>query len=58
MTYSGSAREKDSDNDLLSDKMELQYGTNPNKADTDGDGHKDGAEVLDGYNPKGSGNLK
>ncbi|MDO9399706.1 MAG: hypothetical protein Q7T79_03435, partial [bacterium] len=29
ITYSGSAREKDSDNDLLSDKMELQYGTNP-----------------------------
>jgi hypothetical protein len=51
ITYSGSAREKDSDNDLLSDEMEKKLGTDPNKADTDGDGFKDGVEVLSGYNP-------
>jgi hypothetical protein len=57
ITYSGAAREKDSDGDLLSDEMEAQYGTNPNKADTDGDGFKDGAEVNGGFNPKGEGKL-
>ena len=58
ITYSGAAREKDSDGDLLSDEMEAQYGTDPNKADSDGDGFKDGVEVNGGYNPKGAGKLK
>ncbi len=57
ITYSGAAREEDSDGDLLSDKMEAQYGTDPKKADTDGDGYKDGVEVNAGYNPKGKGVL-
>ena len=57
ITYSGAAREIDSDGDLLSDEMEARYGTNKNKADTDGDGYKDGTEVNSGYDPKGTGKL-
>lgn len=51
ITYSGSAREKDSDGDLLTDAQELRYGTNPNKSDSDNDGFIDGTEVLNGYSP-------
>ena len=36
---------KDSDNDGLTDDEEKELGTDPNKADTDGDGIKDGDEV-------------
>lgn len=43
---------KDSDYDGLSDQGEIQiYKTNPDKADTDGDGYLDGAEVLAGTDP-------
>lgn len=45
----------DSDNDGLDDKTEAALGTDINKADTDGDGYKDGEEVKNGYNPKGAG---
>jgi len=41
----------DTDNDGLSDKLELLYGTNPNNPDTDGDGYSDGDEVKEGFNP-------
>lgn len=42
----------DSDNDGLSDEQEIDiYRTDPNKADTDGDGYADGAEVKNGYSP-------
>ncbi|MCX7736923.1 MAG: OmpA family protein [Candidatus Kapabacteria bacterium] len=37
--------EKDSDGDGLSDKREIELGTNPNNPDTDGDGLLDGEEV-------------
>jgi hypothetical protein len=37
---------KDSDNDGLTDIKEKELGTDPNSADTDKDGLKDGAEVL------------
>ena len=47
----------DSDNDGLSDDMEKVYGTDPNKADTDGDGYNDGDEVNGGFNPNGAGKL-
>ncbi|MBI4812236.1 hypothetical protein HY798_02160 [Candidatus Falkowbacteria bacterium] len=48
----------DSDNDGLFDREEVKvYATDPLKADTDGDGYKDGAEVKNGYNPKGAGRL-
>lgn len=37
---------QDKDADGLLDKDEKKYGTDPKKADTDGDGLKDGAEVM------------
>ncbi|MBU0646963.1 hypothetical protein KKC67_02695 [Patescibacteria group bacterium] len=51
ITYSGAKRMTDADKDLLSDEMEKKLGTNPNKADSDGDGYKDGSEVNSGYDP-------
>ncbi len=43
---------KDSDYDGLSDQVEINtYQTDPNKADTDGDGYLDSAEVINGTNP-------
>jgi hypothetical protein len=47
----------DADEDGLTAKEETKYGTDPNKADTDGDGFSDGAEVGKGYNPLGEGKL-
>ncbi len=41
----------DSDGDLLSDDDEARLGTDPNRADTDGDGITDGYEVAHGLNP-------
>jgi len=41
----------DSDQDGLSNEEEETYGTNPNNADTDGDGYSDGVEVRGGYDP-------
>ncbi len=35
----------DDDQDTISNRAELVYGTNPNNADTDGDGLDDGAEI-------------
>ncbi|PWB38393.1 MAG: hypothetical protein C3F02_03500 [Parcubacteria group bacterium] len=45
----------DSDSDGLCDKLEESLGTDPNRADSDGDGRSDGAEVKDGFNPLGAG---
>ncbi|MFA5070512.1 MAG: hypothetical protein WC528_04505 [Patescibacteria group bacterium] len=54
-TDSGKA---DTDADGLSDYEEAKvYKTDPLKADTDGDGYQDGAEVENGFNPNGAGNL-
>lgn len=48
----------DSDNDQLSDREEVKvYLTDPLNPDSDGDGYLDGAEVSNGYNPKGAGTL-
>ncbi len=47
----------DTDNDGLSAVVEAFYRTNPNVADTDGDGVSDGDEVLSGQNPNGNGSL-
>ena len=47
----------DSDGDGLSAVLESFYRTNPNVADTDGDGASDGDEVLSGRNPNGNGSL-
>ena len=41
----------DSDNDGLSDDMEKYYYTDPNLADTDGDGYLDGEEIQADYSP-------
>ena len=46
----------DTDGDELSDKLELtQYGTDPEKWDTDNDGMGDGWEVQNGLNPLDNG---
>ncbi len=42
----------DSDHDGLSDYDEIHiYHTDPNKADTDGDGFSDGSEIKNGFSP-------
>lgn len=41
----------DSDNDLLTDKEELLYGTSPQVPDSDADNYNDGDEVLGLYSP-------
>ena len=43
----------DSDEDGLPDDMEKRFGTDPSKADTDGDGYNDGEEIKNGHNPLG-----
>jgi flagellar basal body-associated protein FliL len=47
----------DEDKDGLSGDQEIEYGTDPSNADTDGDGYTDGDEVKAGYNPIGDGKL-
>jgi flagellar basal body-associated protein FliL len=47
----------DTDKDGLSDADEAIYGTDVLDSDTDNDGYLDGAEVQNGYNPKGTGVL-
>jgi hypothetical protein len=45
--------QSDADNDGLTLAQEGAYGTNPNAADSSGDGLIDGAVVSAGFNPKG-----
>lgn len=53
-----SVTDYDSDKDGLSDKEEIErFGTDPTKADTDGDGYRDGVEIIKGFNPVGTGNF-
>ncbi|HPY08842.1 MAG: thrombospondin type 3 repeat-containing protein [Patescibacteria group bacterium] len=47
----------DSDNDGLTDDEEQALNTNPELADSDDDGHSDLTEILNGYDPLGSGRL-
>ena len=47
----------DPDADGLTNAQERQYGTDAAQADTDGDTYKDGEEVRNGFNPKGTGAL-
>lgn len=49
---------RDSDEDSLTDLEEVIMGTLPTNPDTDGDGFKDGNEILNGYNPTTAGNAK
>jgi hypothetical protein len=53
-----SDKTSDTDKDGLTDFTEIeQYKTDPKNKDTDGDGYVDGYEVLNGFNPKGTGKL-
>jgi outer membrane protein OmpA-like peptidoglycan-associated protein len=45
LMFTGASENADSDKDGLSNKIEKEIGTDPKKADTDGDGLNDGAEV-------------
>jgi len=45
----------DTDGDGLADQLEDGLGTDRNNPDTDGDGYNDGDELMNGYNPLGSG---
>jgi len=48
----------DTDGDLLFDREEVEvYKTDPLNPDTDGDGYNDGAEVQNGFDPRGPGKL-
>ncbi len=47
--------EEDFDKDGLSDKTEEALGTDIYNKDSDGDGHDDGVEVKNNYNPLGAG---
>ncbi len=56
--YGTSDRDDDSDNDGLSDYEEIEYWfSDPNRADSDGDGYRDKQEILNGYRPIGSSAL-
>jgi len=49
---------KDSDGDGLIDYVEENiFKTDPNNSDSDGDGHKDGDEVENAYDPNGTGRF-
>lgn len=57
--YGISDSNSDSDNDGLTDYEEVYYWfTDPTVADTDHDGFKDSAEIINGYNPAGIGKLE
>ena len=47
--------QQDPDGDLLVNIAEFKNKTDPQNADSDGDGFSDGAEVLDGYDPSDAG---
>lgn len=47
----------DADNDGLTLEQEYLYLTNPFNDDTDGDGYKDGEEIVNGNSPTGNGKL-
>lgn len=48
----------DTDGDGLSNEEEVStWNTNPLNSDSDSDGYSDSAEVVNGYNPNGSGKL-
>lgn len=55
--YNPADPNQDFDADGLTNSQEGQYGTDPIRADSDGDGYVDGIEVVNGYNPLGPGKL-
>jgi len=50
--------DSDIDKDGLTEAWEIKFKTNPTKADSDGDGFKDGDEADKGYDPAKSGTEK
>jgi len=48
----------DNDNDGLVNELEVDYKTDPDNPDTDGDSYKDGDEVDHGYDPTIAGSAK
>ncbi len=48
---------EDMDGDLLSNRNEFYFGTNPKKADSDSDGFYDKDEIIKGFNPYGIGRV-
>lgn len=52
------AGQPDQDQDGLPDSVEEIYHTLANNPDTDGDGYKDGEEVLNGYDPLKPGSVR
>lgn len=51
------ASRNDEDGDWLSAELEKSFGTDPKEKDTDGDGHDDKMEILNGFDPLGPGAL-
>ena len=51
------SNELDTDNDGLSDNLEIAIGTNPQNKDSDNDGYKDKTEIESSYNPSGDNTL-
>jgi hypothetical protein len=49
--------DQDTDGDGLSDIIEDSIGTNKNKKDSDSDNYQDKDEIIEGYNPKGTGKI-
>lgn len=55
---SNSGFDADPDNDELPNYLEYIHGTNPLKADSDGDSFTDRQEILNGYDPDAAGDTK
>lgn len=57
--YGTNSYATDTDGDGLTDRDETKvFATDPVNPDTDNDGFQDGAEVINGYDPKGPGRIK
>lgn len=48
---------EDGDGDLLNNRREFYFGTNPKKSDSDRDGYYDNEEIVRGFNPVGIGRV-
>ncbi len=53
-----SGLDEDKDADGMPNYLEYVHGTNPSKADTDGDVFSDKQEIINGYDPDASGDIK